>query len=105
MCPLYGTQFTYAFATTTKLFSSLEKGEIELAIVDSVAAFHFIFSSENDYYILSDSLAEEEYGVGFRENDQKLRDKIQEILVEMKTDGTLGKISKDWFGSDITIVK
>ena len=52
-----------------------------------------------------DGLEEEEYAIGFRKNDQKLRDEVQKILSEMKADGTLGEISSDWFGSDITTVK
>jgi hypothetical protein len=50
-------------------------------------------------------LEEEEYAIGFRKNDQKLRDEVQKILGEMKADGTLGEISTEWFGSDITTVK
>ena len=82
-----------------------DEGEIDAALLDSVVAFYFINSSENQYFVLPDSLGEEEYAVGFRKGDQTLRDKVQEILSEMKADGTLGEISKKWFGSDITIVK
>ena len=41
------------------------------------------------------------YGVGFRKDDQALRDKVQGVLNEMKKDGTSAKISKQWFGADI----
>ena len=41
------------------------------------------------------------YGVGFRKDDQALRDKVQNVLNEMKKDGTSAKISKQWFGADI----
>ncbi len=64
-----------------------------------------IFSSSDRYYVLSDSLAEEEYAVGFRKGGKALRDRVQGLMREMKADGTLGDISEKWFGSDITIVK
>lgn len=50
------------------------------------------------------TLADDNYGIGFRKEDIALRDKIQEILVEMKRDGSLADISTQWFGSDITVV-
>ena len=83
----------------------LSKESIDAALVDSVVAYYYIFSMPDSYYILAESFDEEEYAIGFRKNDRKLRDKVQEIISEMKADGTLGTISKKWFGSDITIVK
>lgn len=50
------------------------------------------------------ALADDNYGIGFRKTDLALRDKVQEILIEMKKDGTLAEISSEWFGSDITVV-
>lgn len=93
------------YDTALEVIDRLNAGEIDVALIDSVLSYYCIFSSETQYYILSESLAEEEYAIGFRKNDQKLRDRIQEIISEMKADGTLGQISKKWFESDITIVK
>ena len=73
--------------------------------MDSVVAYYYIFSSQEQFFILSNSLGEEKYAIGFRKGDKKLRDEVQTLLNEMKADGTLGNISKKWFGSDITIVK
>jgi ABC-type amino acid transport substrate-binding protein len=78
---------------------------VDAALIDSVAAYYFIISSEERFFILPDSLAEEEYVIGFRKGENALCEKVQEILSEMKADGTLGKISKRWFGSDITTVR
>ncbi|MBR4195443.1 MAG: amino acid carrier protein [Synergistaceae bacterium] len=83
----------------------LKEGKIDAALVDSLVAFYFIFSSNERYFVLSDNLGEEELAIGFRKNDRKLRDKVQDVISDMKADGTLGKISQKWFGSDITIVK
>ena len=57
------------------------------------------------YFVLRESLGEEDFAIGFRKADKTLRDKVQEIISAMKADGTLGEISQKWFGSDITIVK
>ena len=95
-----------AYDTVLILVEKLNQKEIDVALIDSVAAYYLIFSNETQqYFLLPDSLDEEEYAVGFRKDDKALRDKVQQILNEMKTDGTLGEISKKWFGSDITTVK
>ena len=54
--------------------------------------------------LLDDSLSEEEYGVGFKKGNTELRDKVQGALEEMAADGTLAKISDEWFGEDVTTI-
>lgn len=94
-----------AMATNIEALQQMEFGLVDAVFLDSVVAEYEITSSGKDYVILPDGLEEEEYAIGFRKNDQKLRDEVQKILGEMKADGTLGKISTEWFGSDITTVK
>ncbi len=94
-----------AMATNIEALQQMEFGFVDAVFLDSVVAEYEITSSGKDYVILPDGLEEEEYAIGFRKNDQKLRDEVQKILSEMKADGTLGKISTEWFGSDITTVK
>ena len=61
-------------------------------------------SGETGYRILEETLADEQYVIGFRKDDAALRDKIQETLCAMKKDGMLGEIATEWFGSDTTTV-
>lgn len=93
------------FEDNTSLLKTLEQHGVDAALIDSVSAYYYIMSSGESFYILPESLGEEEYAIGFRKGDQTLRDRIQEIISEMKADGKLGEISRKWFGSDITIVK
>ena len=83
----------------------MELGFSDAVFLDSVVANYFITSNSKDYVVLDGNLESEEYAIGFRKNDQALRDKVQETLSEMKKDGTLGEISTKWFGSDVTTVK
>ena len=87
------------------LLKELRQGHMDAALIDSIVAYYFIFSSDEKYYVLPNSLSEEECAIGFRKNDLALRDRVQEIIHEMKADGSLGKISTKWFGADITIVR
>ncbi|MBQ8960942.1 MAG: amino acid ABC transporter substrate-binding protein [Ruminococcus sp.] len=83
----------------------MELGFSDAVFLDSVVANYFITSNDKDYVVLEGNLEAEEYAIGFRKNDQALRDKVQQTLSEMKSDGTLGEISTKWFGSDVTTVK
>lgn len=82
----------------------LEIGGVDAVVLDLFVANDNIHRSGKDFRILKEHLSSEEYGVGFRKNDQALRDEVQRILLEMASDGTLATISTDWFGEDITVV-
>lgn len=94
-----------ALATNVECLQQLELNLVDAVFMDSVVANYEIKETGKDYVILPDGLEAEEYAIGFRKNDNALRDKVQEILSEMKADGKLGEISTKWFGSDITTVK
>lgn len=102
---LYGDISVAPLGDNLELLEQLKRGKVDAALLDSVVAYYFIFISDERYFVLPDSLGEEEYAIGFRKGDQALRDKVQEIIGDMKADGTLSDISTKWFGSDITIVK
>ncbi|MFA7371175.1 MAG: amino acid ABC transporter substrate-binding protein [Sphaerochaetaceae bacterium] len=82
----------------------LEIGGVQAVVLDLFVAVDNITRSGKDFRILDEHLASEEYGVGFRKNDQALRDEVQRVLLAMAQDGTLAKISTTWFGEDITVV-
>ncbi len=92
-------------ATNIEALQQMELGIVDAVFLDSIVANYEIASSGKDYKVLPDGLEEEEYAIGFRKNDQALRDEVQKILGEMKADGTLAEISTEWFGSDITTVE
>lgn len=93
------------FEDNLAILQALKRGELDAAFVDSTAAYYFIDSDSDQYFILGESLSAEEFTIAFRKDDLELRNKVQEVLSGMKADGTLGRISKKWFGSDITIVR
>lgn len=82
----------------------LEKGGLDAVLIDEVVANYNINASGKEYTILDETLAGEEYGIGFRKADQALMEKIQGTLEAMAEDGKLAEISEKWFGKDITVV-
>lgn len=96
---------TIAYSENITAFMDLEIGQIDAVFVDEILANYYIVQNDKDYVVIEESLAEEEYAIGFRKQDTELNEKINEILKEMKADGTLGKISTKWFGKDVTIIE
>ncbi|MDR1933939.1 MAG: amino acid ABC transporter substrate-binding protein [Spirochaetales bacterium] len=82
----------------------LEVSGIDAVIMDLIVANDAIKRSGKNFLILEESLAPEEYGIGFRKADIALRNKVQEVLEAMAADGTAAKISTKWLGADISII-
>lgn len=82
----------------------LEVGGVDAVVLDLMVAVDNINRSQKAFRILDEHLAKEEYGVGFRLADIALRDKVNEIMLQMAQDGTMAAISITWFGSDISVV-
>jgi polar amino acid transport system substrate-binding protein len=82
----------------------LEKGGVDVVLMDEIVARYYITTKNKGYKVLDEALATEEYGVGFRKNDNSLMQKFQTTLDDMAKDGKLAEISNKWFGKDITVV-
>ncbi|MEA5015199.1 MAG: amino acid ABC transporter substrate-binding protein [Candidatus Limiplasma sp.] len=82
----------------------LQGGGVDAVLIDRVVGEYKIAGMGATDIQAALELADDNFGIGFRKEEAGLRDKVQEILIEMKKDGSLGEISTKWFGSDITTV-
>ena len=94
-----------SYADNITAFMDMETNQTEAVFVDEVLANYYIASNNKNYRILDEALDEEQYAIGFRKQDTELCNKVNEILKEMKIDGTLAKISTTCFGKDVTTIK
>ena len=85
-------------------FMDLESGAVDAIAMDVGVAKYQIESRKVDFKVLDDTLAEEQYGVGFLKGNTELRDKVQKALEDMVKDGTFAEISTKWFGEDVGII-
>ncbi|HHX36900.1 MAG TPA: amino acid ABC transporter substrate-binding protein [Clostridiaceae bacterium] len=94
------------FKENVTAFKDIEAGQTDGLLIDSIMADYYIAQQDNpeDYVIVGDPLAIEDYVIAFRKDDTELRDLIEATLVEMKEDGSLGAIATEWFGKDITVI-
>ena len=84
-------------------FLDLENGRISAIVVDEILGKYYIAKRDGGYEVLDENFGDEEYGVGLRLEDKQLLDALNKALDEMKNDGTMAEISKEWFGEDIIL--
>jgi polar amino acid transport system substrate-binding protein len=82
----------------------LESKGVDAVVMDLILANDNIKRSGKPYLVLQETLAPEVFGVGFRKDSTSLRDAVQAALEAMAKDGTVARITKTWFGSDISVV-
>ena len=76
----------------------LESGACDAICMDSVVAEYQIKTAGKPFTLLSESLSEEEYGIGFKKGNTEFAEKVKQTLLEMKADGTVDQITEKWFG-------
>ncbi|WBW96772.1 amino acid ABC transporter substrate-binding protein [Oceanirhabdus sp. W0125-5] len=76
----------------------LKAGRIQGVVVDEVVGRYYMVKNGGSYRILEETLGGESYGVGFRKSDSDFGEELNEVLIEMKEDGTFDKIKEMWFG-------
>jgi polar amino acid transport system substrate-binding protein len=92
------------FKDNITALNDLEIKGVDGVVMDSVVANYSIQVTGKPFTVLTQGLANEEYGVAFRKGDLALRDKVQQLLVDMQNDGTVTAISKKWFGKDLSVI-
>jgi polar amino acid transport system substrate-binding protein len=94
----------------SKAVLEIQNGTIDAIAIDEVVARYYLTKNPDAYRILKDkdgkeaSLAVEDYVIGFRKNDEALKQKIEGALKEMTKDGTASKLSQKWFGKDVITI-
>ncbi len=94
----------------SKAVLEIQNNTIDAIAIDEVVATFYLKNNPDAYRILQDengnyiSLENEDYVVAFRKNDDELKEKINETMVDMAQSGTMAQISNKWFGEDITVV-
>ena len=83
----------------------LEKGGVDIVLMDAVVANYYIATNAKDFVVLEDALTAEEYAIGFRKGEQALCSAVDDALKAMAKDGKLNEITQKWFGADNTKVK
>ncbi len=84
-------------------FMDLEVGRTDGLLVDSVVGRYYMSKKPGKFKVIDDKMGDEQYGVGMRQEDKLLQEKLNGVLKDMSADGTMTKLSQKWFNEDITI--
>lgn len=80
----------------------LEAGRVDAIVTDEIIGRYYMSKNKESFVVLEEPVGPVgTFGIGFRKDDQKLRDDVQKVINEMKKDGTASKISMKWFNKDI----
>lgn len=77
-------------------FMSLDSGAADAVAMDIGVAKYQIAQNGDKYIMLDQTIAAEQYGVGFKLGNTELRDQIQKTLNEMVADGKFMEIATKW---------
>lgn len=91
------------FADNVVALMDLKAGRVDAVVVDEIMGRYYIAKKPGDYKVMNEDFGREEYGIGFRREDDEFRKRVDEILNEMREDGTTADISTEWFGEDIVL--
>lgn len=94
----------YYEGNITSTLQDIETGRLDATINDKIIALDAIDELGLKIKVVGEPVTVTPSYFIYRKDDEgeALRDKIDEVLVEMKSDGTLAEISIKWFGEDLT---
>lgn len=78
---------------------ALSQGKVDCVIIDNEPAKAFVEANKG-LKILSDPFAEEEYAICIAKDNTDLTEKFNNTLAELKKDGTVDNIIKNFIGDD-----
>lgn len=88
------------FADYNTAFVELQAGSIDAVAMDIGVAQYQIKEKEG-YIILDEELNSEQYGIGFRLDDEELRDTVNEALLALVEDGTVAELAEKYDLADM----
>lgn len=77
-------------------FMNLESGMVDAIAMDIGVASYQMSAKGDNFRMLDERLSSEEYGIGFKKGNTKLRDEVQKTLLTMLADGTFEQIVNKW---------
>jgi len=87
------------FEGTPEALMAVQKGDADAAIIDNFVAYIAAKENPGIYRVIeSDEFAPEYYGIAVSKDNSALLEKINEVLKEIKEDGTYDEIYNKWFG-------
>lgn len=89
------------YATLDETLAAVRNGEADAVLADKdVLTPHVEESNGELVWIGEDVALGEGIGIGMRQSDNELREKLDGVITELKEDGTINELIKKWLGDD-----
>jgi polar amino acid transport system substrate-binding protein len=82
--------------TALDALRALQAGEVEAAVVDRISALTYLRDCRG-LQIVGEPIADLNYVIPLRPEDFRLIEEINRVLLEIREDGTLEELQKQWF--------
>lgn len=83
-------------------YQDLRVGRIDAILVDRLAAFDLINKTNETLALAGEAFSRQEAGIAVRKGEPELLEALNDALDKLRADGTLAKLSKQWFSADVT---
>ena len=93
------------FGDYNTAFLELKAGSVDAIAMDIGVANYQIDSRGGGYIILDEHLNAEQYGIGFKLGNTKLRDEVNDALKELKENGKFDELAEKYGLSDMTCLE
>lgn len=80
-------------------YQALENGQVD-AVMNDLPSTDAVVKDKTDLEVVDTFDTREEYGIIFGEDQDALRERVNEVLQEIKDDGTLDELYQKWFQTD-----
>lgn len=89
------------YPSFTEVLSDLANGRVDAIVIeDSLLGYYYKQNNQTEKFkALDETLGDKKLAVGFRKEDEDFVSKFNEVLKEVKEDGTYDKIKEKWFGN------
>ena len=89
------------FDTNNEAFMDLEAGRSDAVVADEVLARYYVKQKGDEKYrILTEDFGKEEYGIGIRNTNKDILKLLDDIIDEMRSDGSYDEIYSKWFSEN-----
>lgn len=89
------------YNAVTDELTDITTGRLDCAIMESPTAYYYAQLNDKLRVVEGESIEGHDVGIVFDKGNSELQAAVNEVLTEMKADGTLSEISKKWFGVDV----
>jgi polar amino acid transport system substrate-binding protein len=89
------------FPTPDEAIAAVRNGEADAVLADKAFLVPYVTDSNGALaFIGEDVLLGGGIGIGLRQSDTELREKLDGVITAMKADGSLNALITKWFGPD-----